>query len=179
MRKTKSQKVALCGVLTALSLVLLLVGAALQIGTYAAPMLAAFLLVPVLEEYGPRYALLTYGAVSLLAWMLVPEMELTLFYLLVVGHYPVLHRVLARVRPAVLRWCAKLFVFNIAVALVYLALAAVLGPVVWQSLLGDGPGMAVLLLGMGNLAFFLCDRALDAVTLYYRRVLRKKVRRFL
>ena len=49
MRKTESQKIALYGVLGALSVVLLLLGAALQIGTYAAPMLASFLLVPVLE----------------------------------------------------------------------------------------------------------------------------------
>ena len=61
MRKTESQKIALCGVLGALSVVLLLVGAALQIGTYAAPMLAAFLLIPVLDEYGPKYALLLYA----------------------------------------------------------------------------------------------------------------------
>ena len=45
MRKTESQKIALCGMLGALSLVLLLLGSALQIGTYAAPMLAAFLLI--------------------------------------------------------------------------------------------------------------------------------------
>ena len=49
MRKTESQKIALCGVLGALSVTLLLAGNLLQIGTYAAPMLAAFLLVPVLE----------------------------------------------------------------------------------------------------------------------------------
>ena len=41
MRKTESQKIALCGMLGALSVVLLLLGSALQIGTYAAPMLAA------------------------------------------------------------------------------------------------------------------------------------------
>ena len=57
MRKTESQKIALCGMLGALSVVLLLLGSALQIGTYAAPMLAAFLLIPVLEQYGTRYAL--------------------------------------------------------------------------------------------------------------------------
>ena len=67
MRKTESQKIALCGMLVALSVVLLLVGCALQIGTYAAPMLAAFLSIPVLEEYGPRYALSLYVCVSILA----------------------------------------------------------------------------------------------------------------
>ena len=76
MRKTESQKIALCGVLGALSVVLLLVGAALQIGTYAAPMLAAFLLIPVLDEYGPKYALLLYATVSILSVLLVPELEL-------------------------------------------------------------------------------------------------------
>ena len=67
MRKTESQKIALCGMLGALSVVLLLLGSALQIGTYAAPMLAAFLLIPVLEEYGTRYALTLYVCVAILA----------------------------------------------------------------------------------------------------------------
>ena len=49
MRKTESQKIALCGMLGALSVVLLLLGSALQIGTYAAPMLAAFLLTQIVR----------------------------------------------------------------------------------------------------------------------------------
>ena len=65
MRKTESQKIALCGVLSALSVVVLLVGNVLQIGTYAAPMLASFLLIPVLEDYGKKYALLLYAVVFL------------------------------------------------------------------------------------------------------------------
>ena len=90
MRKTESQKIALCGMLGALSVVLLLIGSALQIGTYAAPMLAAFLLIPVLEDYGPRYALTLYATVSILAVLFVPETELAFFYVLVMGYYPVL-----------------------------------------------------------------------------------------
>ena len=98
MRKTESQKIALCGVLGALSVVLLLVGAALQIGTYAAPMLAAFLLIPVLDEYGPKYALLLYATVSVLSVLLVPELELAFFYVFVIGYYPVLRQQLARIK---------------------------------------------------------------------------------
>ena len=85
MRKTESQKIALCGVLSALSVVVLLVGNVLQIGTYAAPMLASFLLIPVLEDYGKKYALLLYAVVSLLSLFLVPDKELVLFYVLVLG----------------------------------------------------------------------------------------------
>lgn len=178
MGKSKSQKIALCGILAALSVVMLLVGSALQIGTYAAPMLAAFLLVPVQEEYGPRYALLQYTTVSLLALMLVPETELTLFYLLVVGYYPVVRRALQAVRPALLRWLLKFCLFNVATALVYLVLAALFGPAIWQELTADGTAVLAALLALGNLSFFLCDRALGAVTLYYRRILRRKMRHF-
>ena len=73
----------------------------------------------------------------------------------------------------------KLLFFNGAVVLLYTLLAALLGPVVWQELTADGTAVLGLLLAMGNLSFLLCDRALGAVTLYYRRVLRKKIRRFL
>ena len=115
MRKTESQKIALCGVLSALSVVVLLVGNVLQIGTYAAPMLASFLLVPVLEDYGKKYALLLYAVVSLLSLFLVPDKELVLFYVLVLGYYPVLRVRLNNIRRGVLRWMAKFGCFNAAV----------------------------------------------------------------
>lgn len=178
MRKTESQKIALCGVLGALSVVLLLLGAALQVGTYAAPMLASFLLVPVLEEYGSRYALLLYAATAILAVLVVPETELALFYALVIGYYPVLRYTLRKVKPTLLRWAIKFVVFNGATVLVYLLLFALLGPAVWQELTADGTGMLAALLALGNLSFFLCDRALGAVTRYYRLVLRRCLKRF-
>lgn len=114
MRKTESQKIALCGMLGALSVVLLLLGSALQIGTYAAPMLAAFLLIPVLEEYGTRYALTLYVCVAILAVLFVPETELALFYVLVMGYYPVLRVKLNGVKSTLLRWVLKFAVFNAA-----------------------------------------------------------------
>ena len=117
MRKTESQKIALCGMLGALSVVLLLLGSVLQIGTYAAPMLAAFLLIPVLEEYGTRYALTLYVCVAILAVLFVPETELALFYVLVMGYYPVLRVKLNTLKNTVLRWVIKFAVFNAATVL--------------------------------------------------------------
>ena len=176
MRKTESQKIALCGVLGALSVVLLLVGAALQIGTYAAPMLAAFLLIPVLDEYGPKYALLLYATVSILSVLLVPELELAFFYVFVIGYYPVLRQQLARIKSTLLRWVIKFAVFNGATVLVYLLLFALLGPAILDELLADGVGMLAALLAAGNLSFWLCDRAVGALTRYYRLILKKKLK---
>ena len=179
MRKTESQKIALCGVLGALSVTLLLAGNLLQVGTYAAPMLAAFLLVPVLEEYGRKYALLLYAATSVLAVLLVPDKELALFYVLVLGYYPMLKRWLDTLRPAPLRWAAKLAVFNLATAAMYGLLMLLIGPAVAQELLSDGPLWLAAFLAMGNLAFVLCDVALANITRLYHLKLRKKLHKIL
>ena len=170
MRKTESQKIALCGMLGALSVVLLLLGSALQIGTYAAPMLAAFLLIPVLEEYGTRYALTLYVCVAILAVLFVPETELALFYVLVMGYYPVLRVKLNGVKSTLLRWVLKFAVFNAGTVLVYLLLFALLGPAVLDELLAA-------LLAAGNLSFWLCDRALAALTRYYHVILKPKLKK--
>ena len=163
MRKTESQKIALCGVLSALSVVVLLVGNVLQIGTYAAPMLASFLLIPVLEDYGKKYALLLYAVVSLLSLFLVPDKELVLFYVLVLGYYPVLRVRLNNIRRSVLRWMAKFGCFN---ALLIVVLAP---PELVQEFAAEGTPMLLALLALGNLSFWLCDRALTAITPLYRQ----------
>ena len=151
MRKTESQKIALCGMLGALSVVLLLLGSALQIGTYAAPMLAAFLLIPVLEEYGTRYALTLYVCVAILAVLFVPETELALFYVLVMGYYPVLRVKLNGVKSTLLRWVLKFAVFNAGTVLVYLLLFALLGPAVLDELRAD-EGKTYLLVAHNGIA---------------------------
>ena len=149
MRKTESQKIALCGVLSALSVVVLLVGNVLQIGTYAAPMLASFLLIPVLEDYGKKYALLLYAVVSLLSLFLVPDKELVLFYVLVLGYYPVLRVQLNNIRRGVLRWMAKFGCFNAAVVIMYALLIVVLAPPeLVQEFAAEGTPMLLALLAL-------------------------------
>jgi len=177
MRRTESQKIALGGVLAALSIVVLLVGNILQIGTYAAPMLACFLLIPVLEEYGAKYALLLYAAVSILAIILVPEKELVLFYVLVLGYYPVLKGRLDSLRPALLRWCVKAAVFNGTVVILYTVLFWLLAPGLAAEFFADGPLYLVLLLALGNLSFWLCDKAIGQITIAYHLRLRQKIKK--
>ena len=163
-------RIALCGVLSALSVVVLLVGNVLQIGTYAAPMLASFLLIPVLEDYGKKYALLLYAVVSLLSLFLVPDKELVLFYVLVLGYYPVLRVRLNNIRRGVLRWMAKFGCFNAAVVVMYALLIVVLAPPeLVQEFAAEGTPMLLALLALGNLSFWLCDRALTAITPLYRQ----------
>lgn len=177
MRKTESQKIALCGVLGALSVVLLLLGSVLQIATYAAPMLAAFLMIPVLQDCGPKYALLLYATVSILAVLLVPEAEMAFFYVLVMGYYPTLRLKLQTIKSTLLRWLVKFAIFNAGTVLVYAVLFALTGPAVLQELLADGTAMLAALLAVGNLSFWLFDRALITLTRYYTVVLKPKLKK--
>lgn len=180
MHGLQSRKTAFCGVLGAMSVTLLLVGNLLQIGTYAAPMVACFLLIPVQEEFGNRQALMLYLTVALLSLIGVPDKELTLFYDMVLGYYPVLKAVLDRLHSRVLRWGIKFLFFNLAVLVMYLLLLAVFaGPALRDEFATAGAAMLLLTLAVGNVSFVLCDFALDAVRLAYRLRLRPKLKRWL
>lgn len=172
MKNTQSGRMALCGVLAALTVAILLAGTALGIGTYAAPMLASFLLIPALVEYGPRTALTQYVASAVLAVLLVPDPELSLFYALVLGPYPAEKMLLDRIRPAVLRWAAKVAVFNGSAAVMYALLWLVFLPGMTDLVPGTA-ALTVAFVLLCNLAFVMCDRAVAALTLVYRLRLRR------
>ena len=72
---------------------------------------------------------------------------------------------------------AEVAVFNAGTVLVYLLLFALLGPAVLDELLADGIGMLAALLAAGNLSFWLCDRALAALTRYYHVILKPKLQK--
>ena len=92
-------------------------------------------------------------------------------------YYPVLRVKLNALKNTVLRWAIKFAVFNAATVLVYLLLFALLGPAVLDELLADGTAMLAALLAAGNLSFWLCDRALAALTRYYHLVVKPKLKK--
>ena len=84
---------------------------------------------------------------------------------------------ISSVKSTLLRWVLKFAVFNAGTVLVYLLLFALLGPAVLDELLADGIGMLAALLAAGNLSFWLCDRALAALTRYYHVILKPKLKK--
>lgn len=158
--KEASRRMATCGMLTALSVVLMLLGSVLGVLVYACPMFAALAIQYVRGEYGPRYALAMFAATGLVALMLVPDLEMSAVYLGIVGWYPVLKPVLDKC-SRVVQWLCKLLVFNLALVLVYRVLLGVMG----ADRLGLGMGLELLVsLVMGNVLFVLYDRMLHKLT---------------
>lgn len=155
----KSSKVALCGILAALSLVIMIVMGLFGVLTYAAPMIAGGLLIVPVKEYGSGTALTMFGAVSVLGLILVSDKELALFYLLLFGHYPILQPWLDRISTKAVRRIIKAVVFNgCAIFSVWLAQVVFGVPIFEEGSLVIL--MAILYLAVANVCFVLYDRAL-------------------
>lgn len=152
--KVKPAKIiAVCGILTAVSIVILLLGAILGIGIYLAPMIAGGSLLLIRRAYGLKYHVILWLAVSILSLILVPSLEQNLMYLCLFGCYPVFYPYLQKLKK-VIRLVAKLFYFNVVFSGIELLLMLVLVPEAVDPLF-----FAVFLL-LGNAAFLCYDFAL-------------------
>lgn len=163
---TPAGKVALCGLLAALAMVVMALGTLIPVATYCAPLLAGLLILPVEQKCGRRYAFLWYCAVSLLSLLLAPDREAALIFLLL-GYYPLLRPLLQRL-PGPLSFLCKLVYFNASAAVVFLLLS-VLGLPTFLSDFPDASGRLLLLLGFAflaglNLVFFLYDSLLPRLS---------------
>ncbi len=156
---TPAQRMALGGVMTALSLVVQLLGGALGIGTYAAPLLGGLCTLLVRHCADCRTALLHWLATALLSLLLCSDKELALLYLLLLGWYPLVRPALGRL-PRLLCLACKLLLFQLAVVLLCVAL-------LWLVLDGDlialgcgGLWLNLAALLLGNVTFLLYDNLL-------------------
>ena len=65
--REQSGKIAFCGLMSALSVVLMLTGGFIPVATYCAPMAGGLLLLPIMLEYGKKAAWTSYIAVALIS----------------------------------------------------------------------------------------------------------------
>lgn len=166
----RARPLALCGVLTALAVTLLALGGILPGMVFCAPILAMAVLLPVLEELGPRAAGTVYAAVSILALLLVPDRETALVYLFF-GWYPILRPKIAALpfRPA--RVLARLAVCNAAALALYGLALRLMG--LTEDLLESVWYLNAALLAAGNVVFLLTDATLARLTRVWHWKLKK------
>lgn len=162
---------ALCGLLTALAVVVMLLSGAIGIGTYAGPLLAMAVLLPVLEEYGAKPALTAYAAAAILGILLIPDPELAWVYA-AFGWYPVVRPRIARLPSPVLRTLVRLGICTAVCLLLYGAVLRLLG--LTADLLEVSFLFNLLLLVLGNALFLLMDLALSRLETLWRRKLRRR-----
>lgn len=158
--------------LSALSVVMLLLGSFMELVDLTAAALASFLVVFVFIEIGIGWAILTYGVTALCSFLLFPG-GAPLFYA-AFGLYPILKAFLERL-PAALEWTLKLLCGNAILAagilvakfVLFLPDAALKGWLLWA------------FIALANLAFVLYDIALSRLIVYYSFRIRPRFARFL
>ena len=167
----KSKRMALCGLLTALAVVCMVLSGAIGIGTYVGPVLAMVVLLPVLEEYGTKIAAVSYVAAAILALLLVPELELALVYA-ALGWYPLLRPHLDRIPRRPLRLVIKASLFTAVILLLYGLLLRAFG--MTTDLLDAAPLFNLILLIMGVCTLLITDLALARLTFLWHKQFRRR-----
>ena len=167
----KSKQMALCGLLTALAVVCMILASAIGIGTFAGPLLAMIALLPLLEEYGPKTALAAYVAAAILGFLIAPELELSLVYA-AFGWYPVLRPRLNRLASRPARLLLKTVICVAVILLLYGVLLNLLG--MTADLANAAPLLNLFLLILGVLTFLMMDLALERATFLWHKKFRKR-----
>jgi len=165
--KTNAQRMALCAMITALVVVLMFLGAVLELGMYVSPLFSGILLIVIGYSYGIKYHILVWIASGLLCFMLVPNIEQNLFYFCLLGWYPIIRPKLHKL-PGPIRIIIKLLIFNtiafaIEAIIVYLILPEALTP-----------GIIITLLVLGNITFLAYDYMIPLLEILLIRIVKRK-----
>lgn len=157
-KKTPAGQMALGGVLGALAVVIMSLGALIPVMTYVCPMACALLLEVVRFTCGQRVAWAWYGAVAILGLLLSPDKEAAALYAFI-GYYPI---VKPKMDGKKLSWLYKGVLFNGCIVLMYFFLLRILGmEALAEEFREMGGIMLAVLLLLGNVTFFLLDRLLS------------------
>ena len=167
----KSRQMALCGLLTALAVVFMVLASAIGIGTFAGPLLAMIALLPLLEEYGSKTALAAYAAAAVLGFLIAPELELSLVFA-GFGWYPVLRPRLNRLTSRPVRLLIKVVICIAVILTLYGVLLNLLG--MTADLVNAAPLLNLFLLILGVFTFLMMDLALERATFLWHKKFRKR-----
>lgn len=178
--KSTSYCIALCGILSAICIVLMFCTGFIPIGVYILPAICGLVVWIIYREISRKWAFMCYGSVALLALLLTPDMESKMLFAAFFGYYPIIRDLLCRIKPLPLSLAARFAAFNVPVVIVYSLLLNVLG---MGKLLEDFAGFgqfAVLAFWLiGNFTFVCYDVCLNQLSFYYDRFIRSKVHRLI
>ena len=165
-----TKKLTMCAMLGALGVVMLYLGALIEVIDISMAVIASLLCVIAVIEYGGSAPWMIYGVTAILSVLLLPNKTPALFYALFFGFYPILKEKYEK-KARVIAWILKFITFNISLAImgvaaVYLVLgtnSALLNPIYI--------GIVVVL---AEVVFVLYDIALTRLISFYIISLRRR-----
>lgn len=151
MKDTK--KITLSAMLTALGVVIMLLGAVIETLDLTVGAIASLIVVFVFVEIGKPYHWLVWLCTSLITALIYPGSALWIEYFLIFGIYPILKAYIEKL-PKWSWWPVKLVYINSVVGLLALAMEKLLGIPFFED---EGVWMRVLFWALLNVAFVMYD----------------------
>lgn len=165
----RTVRLAISGIMAALSFVLIFFGVSLGVMDLSALIVSSAGVMFCIIEMGGSYPYLVWLTTSVLAFILLPDKLVFIEYFLFAGIYPIVKFHAARRRPLIC-WIIKLLTFNISLTLCALISVYVL------ALPSDvGLSLGGLLWVAGNIMFVLYDMCLSSVSAFYILRLRRVI----
>lgn len=165
--KNATYRVAFCGVIAALSLVLMMLTSLVPVGTYAFPCFAGIFIAAVVIEYGWKWALGVYAVTAFLSLFLAGDKEAVLYFIAFFGYYPILKGTIEkRVKNRFLQYFIKFAVFNAAAVGSFYA-ASFLLSVSPDEYTVFGVYVPLAFLAFGNVFFLIYDFAVTVFIAQY------------
>ena len=164
--RNNTARLTVCAMLSALGVVILLLGSVVEVVDMAMAALASLLCIFAVIEYDKAAPWLVYAVTAVLALILpIPNKTPAVMHAGFLGYYPIIKEKLER-RKKPIAWLLKLVIFNAALAVIFLVVKFVLSPLTSTPL-----WMYVALFPLAELAFILYDIALTRlITLYILKI---------
>lgn len=165
-----TRRLTFCAVCVALGIVILMLGAFVEVLDLSAAAFAGMIGVIVVIELGGRWAWPVFAATGLLGLLLLPSKLPAVFYILIGGWYPIAKEKIERIKIRPLCWGIKIALLNAAMLLAVVVSKYVL------MIPDEAAKWTVALFAMANVAFVLFDIALTKIISLYIFRLRARLR---
>lgn len=165
----KPFRISLAAMFAAFTLICLYLAAILPTGRISFYFLSSIFVAALLVEDQPGAAMLMFVAVGGLALLIVPNLLLVLPYVLLFGHYGIGKYFIEKIRDKVTAFVLKLVYFDVFLALTYFLVFDQLAGEVLKNL----PVWA--LIALSQVAFVIYDFLYSKLTVFYVKVIRKRL----
>ncbi len=176
-RSNKSKYIAFGGIITALSVLLMVLTGVIPVLIYSTPIILGLFLMLVVIEMGKKWALAVYFAVSVLSILFVAEKESAAVYVAFFGYYPILKPILESIKLRPVEWILKFLIFNATMITSYFLLIKFFGIEISFGNMAFEIIVAILLV-LGNVLFLLYDMVFTRLVTVYIKVWSKRVHKF-
>jgi membrane-associated HD superfamily phosphohydrolase len=170
-----SNKIAISGIVVALSVVVMFMTGAIPMATLSLPAIAGFLMVILVIETDFNTALVAYLASSILILLITPDREAAIVYIFFFGHYCIIKSKIELIKIKFFEYLVKIGIFNICIVSAYMLFIFLFGFDKTIESFGEfGKYSLIIYLLAGNVIFIIYDFAITNLITVYIKIIRPR-----